>query len=35
MNTPINNLWLSVLSAMDVPVERFGDSTEMLRGVLS
>jgi hypothetical protein len=35
MNTPLNNFWLSVLSAMDVPLERFGDSTEPLRGVLS
>lgn len=35
MNTPLNNLWVSVLNAMDVPVQRFGDSTEPLRGVLA
>ena len=35
MNTPLNNLWLAVLSAMEVPMERFGNSTERLTGVLS
>ncbi len=35
INTPLNNLWVAVLKAMDVPSERFGDSTEPLRGVLA
>lgn len=32
-NTPLNNLWLLVLNAMDIPMKRFGNSTEPLRGV--
>jgi len=35
MNTPLNNLWVSVLNVMDVPMQRFGDSTGPLRGVLA
>ena len=31
--TPLANLWLSMLHRMDVPVDRFGDSTGALRGL--
>jgi hypothetical protein len=34
-NTPLANLYCSLLDAMDVPVERFGDSTARLPGVLA
>jgi len=34
-NTPLNNLWLAVLNAMDIPTQRFGNSTALLRGVLA
>lgn len=34
-NTPLNNLWVAVLNAMEIPMPRFGDSTESLRGFLS
>ena len=33
LDTPINNLWLSMANAMDVPLERYGDSTGLLTGV--
>jgi hypothetical protein len=29
--TPINNLWLSLLDRMDCPIENFGDSTGHLK----
>lgn len=31
--TPLANLWLSMLHRMDVPVDRFGDSTGRLKGL--
>ena len=31
--TPLANLWLSMLHRMDVPVDRFGDSTGRLSGI--
>jgi hypothetical protein len=34
-DTPLANLWLSMLDAFGTPVERFADSTGQLRGVLS
>jgi hypothetical protein len=34
-DTPLANLWLSILTAFGTPVERFADSTGQLRGVLS
>lgn len=34
INTPLNNLWVSVLNAMEIPTQRFGNSTEALKGVL-
>jgi hypothetical protein len=34
-DTPLANLWTSVLSAVGTPVERFADSTGLLPGVLS
>ena len=33
-NTPLCNLYVSMLDCMGVPVSRFGDSTEPLRGLL-
>ncbi|QEL13464.1 DUF1552 domain-containing protein [Limnoglobus roseus] len=33
-NTPLCNLYLSMLDCMGVPVTRFGDSTERLRGLM-
>ena len=33
-DTPLANLWVSVLSAFGTPVERFADSTGPLKGVL-
>jgi Protein of unknown function (DUF1552) len=33
-NTPLCNLYVSMLDCMGVPVPRFGDSTEPLRGLL-
>ncbi len=33
LDTPLNNLWLSVAHAMDVPLDRYGDSTGLLTGV--
>jgi hypothetical protein len=33
-NTPLCNLYVSMLDCMGMPVQRFGDSTEGLRGVL-
>lgn len=33
LDTPLNNLWLSMAHAMDVPLDRFGDSTGLLTGV--
>jgi hypothetical protein len=34
-DTPLANLWVSVLSAFGTPVERFADSTGRLQGVLA
>jgi hypothetical protein len=34
-DTPLANLWTSVLSAVGTPVERFADSTGLLPGVLA
>ena len=34
-DTPLANLWLSILDAFGTPVERFADSTGVLRGVLA
>jgi hypothetical protein len=34
-DTPLANLWVSVLSAFGTPVERFADSTGPLPGVLT
>jgi hypothetical protein len=34
-DTPLANLWVSVLSAFGTPVERFADSTGPLKGVLA
>jgi hypothetical protein len=34
-NTPLCNLYVSMLDCMGVPVERFGDSTEPLRNLMS
>src|SRR5262249_28444470 len=34
-DTPLANLWVSMLDAFGSPVERFADSTEPLRGVLA
>jgi len=34
-DTPLSNLWLSVLTAIGTPVERFADSTGPLPGVLN
>ncbi len=34
-NTPLSNLYCSMLKAFDTPVERFADSTELLPGVLA
>ena len=34
-DTPLSNLWVSVLSAFGTPVERFADSTGPLPGVLA
>lgn len=31
--TPLANLWLSLVQRMGVQVDRFGDSTGMLRGL--
>ncbi|MCA9147811.1 MAG: DUF1552 domain-containing protein [Planctomycetales bacterium] len=33
-DTPLANLYLSLLDALDIPAERFADSTERLAGVL-
>jgi hypothetical protein len=33
-NTPLCNLYVSMLDCMGVPVQRFGDSTEALRSLL-
>lgn len=32
-NTPLNNLWLSMLDRMDVSIDRLGDSTGRLKGL--
>jgi hypothetical protein len=32
-NTPLNNLWLSLLDRMGAPIEGFGDSTGRLTGL--
>ena len=34
-DTPLANLWVSVLNAFGTPVERFADSTGPLKGVLA
>lgn len=34
-DTPLSNLYVSILDAFGTPVERFADSTEPLRGVLA
>ena len=34
-DTPLANLWLSILSAIGTPVERFADSTGLLPGILA
>jgi hypothetical protein len=34
-DTPLSNLWLSVLTAIGTPVERFADSTGLLPGILA
>jgi len=34
-DTPLANLYLSMLEAFDTPVERFADSTGRLAGVLA
>jgi len=34
-DTPLANLWVSVLSAFGTPVERFADSTGPLPGILA
>ena len=34
-DTPLSNLWLSMLDAFGTPVERFADSTGVLKGVLA
>jgi hypothetical protein len=34
-DTPLSNLWLSLLDAFGTPVERFADSTGVLRGLLA
>ncbi len=34
-DTPLSNLWVSVLNAFGTPVERFADSTGPLTGVLA
>jgi hypothetical protein len=31
--TPLNNLWVSLLERVGVKVERFGDSTGRLKGL--
>jgi hypothetical protein len=33
--TPLCNLYLSMLNALDIPLEKFADSTERLPGVLA
>jgi hypothetical protein len=34
-DTPLANLWLSILNAIGTPVERFADSTGLLPGILA
>ena len=34
-DTPLSNLWVSILNALDTPVERFADSTGPLPGILA
>jgi hypothetical protein len=34
-DTPLANLWMSILNAIGAPVERFADSTGLLPGVLA
>lgn len=34
-DTPLANLWLSILSAIGTPVDRFADSTGLLPGILA
>jgi hypothetical protein len=34
-DTPLSNLWMSVLNAFGTPVERFADSTGLLPGILA
>lgn len=33
-NTPLNNLWVSMLNRMDITIEKLGDSTGTLSGLL-
>jgi len=35
LDTPLNNLWLTVLNAMEAPAKSFGDSTGLLDGLLT
>jgi hypothetical protein len=34
-DTPLSNLWLTILNAIGTPVERFADSTGLLPGILA